>query len=199
MSHLLSQASKIPSLASRVVMVDSIRSYQDYNLFLKVGMTDHFDTDFVLHIEPDSAIVDPSAWSDEFFDYDYIGAPWSLSWLETGHDGAKCRDDLVGNSGFCLMSKRLCEAVKPIYYELPDSQRGKLADKFICTQIKDRLKEAGMRFAPYEVANRFSVERAPYDGQFGAHKWIMHNGRRIPPRDFFRRFLQPQKTTPTNK
>jgi len=55
-------------------------------------------TSHVLSIQYDSWIVNPSAWTDEFLEYDYIGAPWS--WFP---------DKNVGNSGFCLRSRRLLE------------------------------------------------------------------------------------------
>ena len=58
----------------------------------------HITTSHILVIQHDGFVLDASCWTDEYLNYDYIGAPW----LES--DGFN-----VGNGGFSLRSTRLHE------------------------------------------------------------------------------------------
>ena len=73
---LESQSRMIPFLRPKLVLIDDCESYSEYNRRNIEDMSGWFDTDFVLKVEFDSCIVNPFAWSDDFFNYDYIGAPW---------------------------------------------------------------------------------------------------------------------------
>src|SRR4029079_18721760 len=57
-------------------------------------------TPFVLFVEWDGYVIEPRAWHPSFREYDYIGAKW----IDNAADGMN-----VGNSGFCLQSKRLLD------------------------------------------------------------------------------------------
>ena len=59
------------------------------------------NTDFNMIVHHDGYAVNRSAWTDEFYDYDYIGAPW-LWWPE---------GENVGNGGCTLRSRRLYDAL----------------------------------------------------------------------------------------
>src|SRR5215468_6903564 len=63
------------------------------------GINEHVSTDFALFVSHDGYIMNEDAWRDDWFDYDYIGAPWPL-WQCNGRPEFR-----VGNSGFCLKSK----------------------------------------------------------------------------------------------
>ena len=63
------------------------------------GVPQTIKTSHVLFIHWDSWILDPTAWTDDFLTYDYIGAPWE--WHKDGMT--------VGNGGFCLRSKKLMD------------------------------------------------------------------------------------------
>ena len=54
-------------------------NYEQFSEYCIYHMTDHVHTDFCLHVHDDSWILRPDLWTDEFFDYYYIGAPWPLS------------------------------------------------------------------------------------------------------------------------
>ena len=132
-------------------------------------------------IQLDGKILNSNAWNDNFFNYDYIGAPWQeYSWLNKKLEAMKQnKEDLnfrVGNGGFSLRSKRLCEVVTKYGSDLWD---GENEDTFISLTLRDHLENEGIKFAPYEVAKQFSVERDVYDGQFGAHKWIIKDNKKI--------------------
>ena len=113
---------------------------------------------FNLLVQYDGYILDPSAWSDQFLAYDYIGAPWP--WHRAGRR--------VGNSGFCLRSKRLLD----ILADMPLPPAGTFVDDtFICHTMRDYLeKTCGIGIAPENLAGRFAYERQePGGATFGFH------------------------------
>ena len=147
-------------------------SLKGYNQFCLADLHTHVETSHALTIQSDSFIVNRDAWEDGWLEYDYIGAPWP-----PGHSGTEYR---VGNSGFCLRSKRLLEATAA----LPNDRyvwRGKVRessrdDVITCVMFRPQLESLGLKFAPVDVAARFSWEsptpEAPVlDGQFGTHEF----------------------------
>ena len=105
-------------------------------------------TSHVLSIQWDSWIVNSEAWTDEFLEYDYIGAPWS--WFP---------DRNVGNSGFCLRSKRLIDYLFEHQDEFPIALP---EDETLCRKYRPELEKRGFRWAPVALAGRFSFERVAY-------------------------------------
>jgi hypothetical protein len=128
-----------------------------YSCFCLIEMANHVDSEFVLIFQQDGFIVNPELWSEDFLQYDYIGAPWP-------HMGPLH----VGNGGFCLRSKKLLLAVKAMGYS-PGNE-----DMTICYKYIRELEKQGLKFAPVSVARRFSVE-LPIDSEhivrtsFGQH------------------------------
>ena len=137
---------RIPTLASR----------DAYSHFVIKELGQYIDTDFVLLIQWDGYVLNGEAWSDEFLDYDYIGAKWT--WHRDGHT--------VGNGGFSLRSKRLLDALRdPHIVPLP------LEDEAICRTYRSYLEvQHGIRFAPEPVADHFSFEASSFSSvPFGFH------------------------------
>lgn len=125
-------------------------SLQDYETFIVKELHEHVDTSHVLMTQWDGYVLNGSAWDDKFLEYDFVGAPWF--W-----------DNVVGNAGFALISKRLLEEIsKPEYDATP-------FDTNLCRKYRKQLEEKGFKFAPLDLASRFSVENGPYEGQFGWH------------------------------
>ncbi len=141
-----------------------------YNQFCLAELHRYVGTSHCLTVQSDSGIVSPMAWDDRWLDYDYIGAPWP-----PGHSGTDYR---VGNSGFCLRSKRLLEATA----DLPNDTyvwRGQVKascrdDVITSVMYRPHLESLGLRFAPVEVAAKFSFESSTPEApvlsdQFGTH------------------------------
>jgi hypothetical protein len=163
----------------------TVMLYQCPNLVLE---------DFNLIIHADGYAVNQAAWTDEFWNYDYIGAVWKkwTWWCE----------NLVGNGGFCLRSQKLLGALRTL--QLPcdvDEYPGSLLepdwrasqgypkalryvpeDNIICRWYRLRLEnEFGIKFAPNALADQFSIERnmeSPwlgkslgFHGKHGVHKF----------------------------
>lgn len=120
-------------------------------------------TDFALMLEWDAGIYDASKWRPEFFNYDYIGAPWPTSPHE--HN----RLD-VGNGGFTLMSKRLghfaCDNVSRFPVD---------TDWTFCRMQRHNFEAAGFKWPGRDLASFFSWELGPRNpehfGFHGAFNW----------------------------
>lgn len=137
------------------IKIDRFASIEDLSRFMLQGRIAYdLRTSHVLMVQWDSWVVDSSYWTDEFLEYDYIGAPWGTL--------AKHR---VGNGGFSLRSKRLLQWLAN--RQLPRSHP---EDNVICWELHDEIEAAGMKFAPLSLAHRFSIERVPeYNESFGFH------------------------------
>ena len=53
-----------------------ITSIHDYNYYCIYNLARHIDTDYCLLVQPDGFVINPDKWDDEWYNYDYIGAPW---------------------------------------------------------------------------------------------------------------------------
>jgi hypothetical protein len=143
-----------------------------------VQQTNRYITgDFCLNVQHDSTIIDSSKWDDRFLDYDYIGAPWPMQIIQASDMVAGRIQEIpnvVGNGGFSLRTRRLVEESAKLGWE------HKNEDLNICVFNYDRMTEAGIKFAPPQLAAKFSVEHpTPYKtfyrdyrfsyGSFGFH------------------------------
>jgi hypothetical protein len=144
-----------------VIKIPSIQSKEQYSLFVIKELSNYIDTDFVLLIQYDGFIVNPSAWMNEFQQYDYIGAKW---W--------GCTDGFcVGNGGFSLRSKHLLQVLsnEDISAHIEALKKGE--DYFICRVYRPFLEGSfDIKFATEAVADKFSYECSEVVGSpFGFH------------------------------
>jgi hypothetical protein len=119
------------------------------------------ETPFALWIEWDGYVIDPRMWDARFREYDYIGARWPGSLVQ---DTPRFT---VGNSGFCLQSKKLLTALNdPRFVRSHEN-----VDVLICRTYRPILeREFGIRFAPENIADQFSYELlSPRLPTFGFH------------------------------
>lgn len=130
-----------------------------YNKWVCCELWRYITTSHVLLIQYDGFILDSSAWTDEFLDYDYIGAPWNY------RDGRN-----VGNGGFSMRSYRLMHAIGTDVL-VQDNAVYAPEDEVICRLYRKLLEERYMiKFAPEELAHRFSFEmHPPRQKTFGFH------------------------------
>ena len=140
----------------RVERIPPLQSHAEYSHFVAKTLVDHVHTSHVLLVQWDGYVINPSAWTDEFLQYDYIGATWEFQ-----KDAYR-----VGNGGFSLRSKRLLEALRD-----PEIVETHPEDVVICRQYRPLLEQRyGIRFAPESVAERFSFESTtPKSVPFGFH------------------------------
>ncbi len=129
----------------RVVPIAPLGSITDYSNFVLRELLPHVQTSHVLLIQWDGYVHDPLAWEPGFLAYDYIGAPWPQF--------AAPRN--VGNGGFSLRSRKLLEALRDPRVRITHPE-----DICICHDNRELLEAGhGIRFAPPDVAARFSRER----------------------------------------
>jgi Protein of unknown function (DUF5672) len=129
-----------------------------WSRFLWSGVAPYLRTSFMLSVQWDSWAVDYEAWDDEFYCYDYIGAPWT--WY---HDGRR-----IGNGGFSLRSTRLMRYLRAHRDVFPCTTD--LDDDLLCRRYRPQLEEVGFVWAPEPLATRFAFECAKPDHEtFGFH------------------------------
>ena len=170
----------LTSLAStnpNVIKIDPINSLEDYSRFVINNLSKYIGTEHILLVQHDGFILNPEAWNDEFLNYDYIGAPWLIGdWAIKNFDVSEdlLGKFIVGNGGFSLRSKKLLSLCSKLASE------GKMPkynpeDMAICIYYRKLMEENGIRFAPVELAEKFSYEALDddkhymWDGQFGFH------------------------------
>ena len=131
----------------------------DLALFHNYEFPKHVKTSHVLAFQWDAWVLNPSAWTNEFLKYDYIGAPW---WYFDGFN--------VGNSGFALRSRALYEYLSEHRDEFPIKPP---EDDTLCRHYRKRLPQ--FKWAPDALAFRFAFERIrrnfPPFGYHGLFNW----------------------------
>ena len=143
--------------ADTIIEIPKIKSYFEYNELIITKLADYVKTDFCLIIQYDGFILNPDAFLECFFDYDYVGAPWPCH-----------KHNNVGNGGFSLRSKKLLTAIQNLKYsKLSPAPE----DDFICRINRKILeKEYECNFAPEDVAMHFSIEHGSREfPTFGFH------------------------------
>jgi hypothetical protein len=163
-----------------IVKIKAISSTEEYSRFIINDLDQYVDTTHVLLIQYDGFILNPDAWTDEYLNYDYIGAPWLVAdWSVANFSFPQelVGKFIVGNGGFSLRSKKLLTLTAEL------SQEGKISklhpeDVSFCVWHRQLLEEKGIKFSPLVLAKKFAFESESkdnysWDGQFGFHglKW----------------------------
>ena len=141
----------------KIIPIPKITNFFQYNDLVINHLVKYLKNDYFILMQYDGYILDENQFSDKFFKYDYIGAPWP--WYKTNN---------IGNGGFSWRSKKLMEAVSSLGYS---EQNREPEDDFICRTKRDILEETfNCRFAPLEIASQFSIEHGlPMSPTFGFH------------------------------
>ena len=162
--------------------------YQEYSLFVVYALHQFIDTEFAIIVQEDGWVLNGEAWSDEFTNYDFIGAPIHLARVtdESGQskvyqgfgwthfsNNENCKIENVFNGGFSIRSKRFLEAPARfgIPYTIPApigignfpkvlkwEDEGNQEDAQIFLYMRDSLEKVGMKFPTIDIAKYFSFE-----------------------------------------
>ena len=147
-----------------------ISSLDAYSKFMLYDLPRYINTDYALVVQHDGYVVRPEKWDDAFLQYDYIGAPWP----EGAHFTKNGTPVLVGNGGFSLRSKKMLDSFNNLNLPFSDGETGFFnEDGVICNYYRDVLEKHGIRFAPTEVAEKFSLEDKSFPRSkkpFGFHR-----------------------------
>ncbi len=162
--------------------------YAGYQRFMIESLNAHVQTDHCLVIQADGFVLDPARWHQRFLEYDYIGAPWPEVVAISGPGNRSLRLDKnsVGNGGFSLRSKRLLNATGTLHFDSLNFPL-KVEDILICHYLYENMRDAGIRFAPPDIAALFSIESwtgwpgHSFNSVFGFHgkRWLPEALRRI--------------------
>jgi hypothetical protein len=170
--------------------------YIEYGLFVLYALHRFIRTEFALIVQDDGWVLSGGEWRNDYCNYDYIGAPSHLGrvtkrdattyltrfqWVDHLADEST-RVDFVMNGGFSLRSKKLLQAptalglpfVLPAVsglngppHEMYWTSNSHLEDVQLCIDMRSTLEQAGVKFAPLEVAKNFAFE----------HLWLpLHQG-----------------------
>lgn len=159
-----------------------IKCIDDYNQYILYDLKEHIDTEYILIVQDHGFIINVDAWSNEFLEYDYIGAPWPFR--EHAYVTPFGKHIRVGNGGFSLRSQKVLripsEHQIPFYVsDAPDFYnmfgcRNTNEDGNICVHNRHIFENYGCKFAPLEVAKYFSYESPVPENQgiipFGFHR-----------------------------
>lgn len=141
--HLCSVPPTIECVGETVIVENG--DWEEGQIMQSYLLNDYFDTEFLLHVETDGYPVNVHLWEDDFLNYDYIAAPWPTEYTVNNR---------VGNGGCSLSSKKFRQFM---YDHREQYIRGLSSDIFFCQYMYPEAQKA-LKFAPLEVAQRFSFE-----------------------------------------
>jgi hypothetical protein len=129
----------------------------NYSMIYKLGK--YIDTEFAMVIHDDGFVINPSSWKNEFFDYDYIGAPWPIPHSSDKVSYRDINGELirVGNS-VSLRSKKLIDLPNQLNLEWKAFHGYYSEDGYIAVNYRHIYKEYGCKFADLNIAKYFSHE-----------------------------------------
>lgn len=137
-----------------------------YNRYIFKELYTHIYTSHCLLTQYDSWVLNPELWNNDWLQYDYCGAPWR--WMPNSYI---CRDTgehiRVGNGGMSLRSKKLIGLPKKYNIPLIHENFYFNEDGNIAVYNRVRFLELGIKYAPIEVAARFSYENPVLENNMG--------------------------------
>jgi len=151
----------IPTMSDIEFKHVNIPSIPVYNRFILQQLHMHIPCEHCIIFQHDGFIINPGEWTDEFLQYDYIGALFKHK---------KHSEEIVGNGGFSFRTRALMEFVATI----KNKNFRKHEDVTICVDHRKTVEQAGFVFAKPGIAGRFSLEEptkynTDIDKSFGFH------------------------------
>lgn len=132
-----------------------LNSIDAYNWFMIFELGKYIETEFALVIQHDGYVLKPEMWTNDWLNYDYLGAPWPKNTF-FDKTGSEVR---VGNGGFSLRSKKLLNVFRKLDLSFDnDVTSFPSEDAVICVYHRQALESYGIKFAPVEIASSFSRE-----------------------------------------
>lgn len=140
-------------------------NYVQYSMFIIHFLKSYITTDYILIVQDDGWVLNGKNWNDEFFNYDYIGAPChaayvndevinNFGWLNFNNPV------VIQNGGLSLRSKKLLDILSNFsqFYDFSKSVPECNEDVLITGLNRDVLEKNGIKFAPIDLAKYFSIE-----------------------------------------
>lgn len=163
---LLISNEKPKELPSNIKFVETkLKTYKDSCKFTYQELPYLIDTQYCLSIHDDGFVINPNLWDNNFLNYDYIGAPWK----KFVHPRNR-----VGNGGFTLKSNRFLQLTKNVRY------LGTHDDTELTNDYYDYFVGSGCKYAPVEVAMKFSLESKIPECEYNLDNCFGFHGRGNP-------------------
>lgn len=159
----------------------------DYSVWCIKQLYNFVKTDYFIIVQPDGMATNSKFWTNEFYEYDYIGAPFNTidplinSALINDFDLPQYinkHEYIVGNGGFSFRSKKLLAALQDDqileYVYNTKTNCYIVGEDFQISVINKQLltEKYGIKIAPVDVAIKFSTETLCDQGySFGFHGW----------------------------
>lgn len=145
---------------ARTVLRPPVSGMPEYASVMLNEVANHVNTNHAMYVQWDGMADNASLWTDEFLEYDYIGAPWP--WRPEGQN--------IGNGGFSLRSKKLLDICAN------DSRLRLTADEPIAEDniigVHNRAyleQQYSIKFPSTQLAGQFSYELEQPRDSFGFH------------------------------
>ena len=148
-----------------------MNTVDEYSRFILYDLCKYIKSEYILLVQYDGYVLRPTQWNTDYFNYDYIGAPWPAR-MNLESDGVNIR---VGNGGFSFRSKKLLDSMNELELPFISGQYDTFnEDVVLCVYYKKELEEHGIKFSPLDVALTFSHELECEEASsrpFGFHKF----------------------------
>lgn len=172
-ARMLLLSPKKPSNLHQSITHESIAplSYFEYSLFLIYELYQFIPTEFALIVQNDGWVLNGKNWVQDFFEYDYIGAPTHYARVKRSEKEKFLKNfnwvqylnnsnyivDIVMNGGFSLRSKKLLKTPRDILLPFIENN-SRQEDVQLCLFMKNQLEKNGIKFAPLNLAKKFAFE-----------------------------------------
>jgi hypothetical protein len=130
--------------------------YIGFSRYTFLELWKNIETDFCLLVHHDGYVSNPDNWDDRFLNFDYIGAPWPYS--EDSYITDYGEHVRVGNAGVCIRSKKILKMPTDLGLRFEHRQGFYNDDGNFCVYHRKTFLENGIRYAPIELASKFSKE-----------------------------------------
>ena len=139
-----------------VYKVPRINNVTEFSKITVYDFSKYVNTNFLFLLQHDGFIINSEKWTDEFLEYDYIGANWSddNKFFDKNGDIIRvgCGCGIRSRKVFSLPSKlNLPWTPYKNYWPICE-------DSWICVKNRHIFEEHGCTFAPSKLAARFSHE-----------------------------------------
>lgn len=143
--------------ARKIIYDLDCNSIDEWNRKIIYELHQYVQTSYAMLIHADGYVINPACWRYEWFNYDYIGAPWPLPKDDYSYRTPEGELIRVGNS-VSLRSKRILELPSQLGLTWQSYYGNTNEDGFLCVHNRKVLEDHGIRFAPLEEAVLFSKE-----------------------------------------
>jgi hypothetical protein len=153
--------------------IPKIENIHSYDVFAFENMYKHVSTSHALICQDHAYIIDASQWSDDWLQWDYLGAIWPIKpEYVSVSTGEQIR---VGNGGFSLRSKRLLSLPSQLGLKTVYDRGFSCDDGLFCSYYRKTFLDHGIKYPDVHTAARFSFENLMGENvgvrSFGYHRY----------------------------